>query len=55
MINRVLIEPVRRVDIFAVPVSLTYKGQRQFNTFVGGCFSLLLIVAFLTYSAISMH
>ena len=46
---------VRNVDMFAVPVSLTYKGKNRFNTFCGGCFSLLIILAFVIYSGIAMH
>ena len=40
---------IRSIDFFAVPVSLTYKGKKKFNTLAGGCCSLLLIVFFMTY------
>ena len=46
---------LRELDFFAVPVSLTYKGQRQFGTSVGGCFSLLLIILFTAYSVYTAH
>ena len=43
------------MDMFAVPVSLTYKGKTQFNTLCGGCFSLVIILTFVTYAGLSMH
>ena len=46
---------VRNLDLFAVPVSLTYKGKTQFNTLCGGCFSLVIILMFVTYAGLSMH
>ena len=46
---------MRSLDLFAVPVSLTYKGQRQFTTLLGGFFSLLIILSFLVFTAVSLH
>ena len=46
---------VRNFDLFAVPVSLTYKGKTRFTTLCGGCFSLFLIVCFFTYAGIALH
>ena len=43
------------MDLFAVPVSLTYKGKKSFSTLCGGCFSLVLIVGFLIYAGLSLH
>ena len=36
---------VQDCDRFAVPVELSYKGKRAFSTRLGGCVSLLLILA----------
>ena len=46
---------VRELDMFAMPVSLTYKGKRQFSTLLGGFCSLFLILVFMAYSAVTMH
>ena len=46
---------VRGLDFFAVPVSLTYKGKKKFSTMVGGICSLVLILGFVAYSAVTMH
>ena len=35
---------IKEKDIFAIPVQLTYKGQRKFNTMVGGCCTILLFL-----------
>lgn len=43
------------MDLFAVPVSLTYKGKKSFSTLCGGCLSLVLIVGFLIYAGLSLH
>ena len=40
---------IRNIDLFAVPVSLTYKGRKNFNTLAGGCFSVLLMLFFVSY------
>ena len=42
---------LRHLDLFAVRVQLNYKGQKAFNTAVGGCISLLLVLGFLAYAA----
>ena len=42
---------VSKLDLFALPVSLTYKGQRSFTTFGGGLLSILVVVAFLAYQS----
>ena len=46
---------VCNLDLFAVPVSLTYQGKTRFSTQCGGCFSLLLIIALLTYSSLLLY
>ena len=46
---------VRKLDLFAVRVQLSYKGQRAFNTATGGCISLLLVLSFLSYAAYELH
>ena len=35
---------VRSQDKFAIPVKLTYKGQRQFTTLLGGCCTILMLL-----------
>ena len=50
-----ILQAVRALDLFAVPVSLTYKGQKAFNTILGGCCSLLLIIGFVTFIAVNLH
>ena len=50
-----ILNTVRNFDLFAVPVSLTYKGKKRFNTLCGGCFSLFLILCFFSYAGISLH
>ena len=32
---------VKQQDLFAIPVQLTYKGERAFTSFCGGCVSIL--------------
>ena len=46
-------ELIKQQDLFGVPVQLTYKGERAFNTAFGGCLSLLLIVGMTTYFVFS--
>ena len=41
-------EWVREQDLFAVPVQLTYKNQKAFNTMCGGFCSLVLYLTFVT-------
>ena len=42
-------EQIRQRDLFGVPVQLTYKGERTFNTAYGGCCSILLVLGLCTY------
>ena len=49
-----VLNTVRNIDLFAVPVSLTYKGKKKFSTPCGGFFSLLIILAFLIYSGLTL-
>ena len=50
-----ILNKVRQLDLFAVPVQLTYKGQKGFNTLLGGFTSLVLIVILLTYSVVTLY
>ena len=45
---------VRGLDLFAVPVSLTYKGQKKFGTPCGGCFSIFIIICFMAYAGLTL-
>ena len=46
---------LRDLDLFAVPVGLTYRGRRKFGTFIGGFFSLFLILSFTGYAIYTLH
>ena len=35
---------VKQKDLFATPVQLTYKGERAFSSFYGGCCSILFVL-----------
>ena len=50
-----MLNAVRGLDLFAVPVSLTYKGNTKFNTLCGGCLSLVMILSLLTYAVMDLH
>ena len=38
-----------------MPVQLTYRGERAFNTVCGGCISILLIISLMVYCGIEFH
>ena len=38
---------IRNRDVFAIDVKLAYKGQKSFNTHLGGCCTILLYMAIL--------
>ena len=46
---------MRKLDLFAVQVQLSYKGERSFNTALGGFCSLLLVLCFLAYAAYELN
>ena len=37
-------EYFKKIDIFGVPVSLSYKGEQEFTTRCGGIVTLLIII-----------
>ena len=39
-------ERVREFDIFGTPVGVTYKGQASYQTGLGGCVTITLLVIF---------
>ena len=43
---------VREQDIFAIPVQLTYKGDKEFKTAIGGFFSILFYLTVAIYTAV---
>ena len=49
-----ILNKVRGRDLFAVPVSLTYKGKRRFNTLCGGCCSIFLLLSFTIYAVLDL-
>ena len=55
MIFKKLAKAIKSQDLFAIPVQLTYRGEKGFNTFCGGCISVLLIAGLSTYFALSLH
>ena len=42
---------LRERDLFGVPVNLTFRGRSEFQTQLGGCCSLLLILFAMCYFA----
>ena len=42
---------VKSQDMFAVPVQLTYRGERAFNTRCGGCISIIIGFGLMIYFA----
>ena len=44
---------MRKYDAISIPVGITYKGEREFNTFLGGCLTLL-IALYISIQCISM-
>ena len=46
---------VKRQDLFAVPVQLTYKGERGFTTFCGGCCSIMFVLIVMSLFAAYSH
>ena len=50
-----ILKKVRDLDMFAVPVSLTYQGKTKFGTLCGGFFSLFIILTFLAYAVITLQ
>ena len=44
----------RSIDLFAVPVSLNYKGKKKFSTVCGGVMSLLIFSIFTAYELMVM-
>ena len=41
--------------MFGVPVQLTYKRQKKFNTSCGGCLSILMVIGLTSYFAFELH
>ena len=46
---------VKRQDLFAIPVQLTYKGERAFSSFTGGCCSILFVLIAVAIFAHNSH
>ena len=46
---------VKDQDLFGIPVQLTYKGERAFNTVFGGCVSIVIIVSFTALFCVQLH
>ena len=42
-------------DLFGIPVQLTFKGDSAFNTFCGGCVSIIFIVTFTVIFCLQLH
>ena len=46
---------VRDNDVFAIPVRMSYKGNRQFNTILGGICTILFGLAVGSVFLINLH
>ena len=40
-----MMEFIQKCDLFAIDVNLTYAGQKKFNTLLGGCLTITLVLA----------
>ena len=49
------LEAIKGFDLFAQPVQLTHRGQTAFKTGLGGCVSLLLILAIVAGAIIQLE
>lgn len=54
MLKKSVANALESFDLFAQPVTLTFKGKRSFGTLIGGCLSLVIVLAFAAYSAVYM-
>lgn len=41
-----LVDFIRAGDMFGIPVTLNYRGNTHYNTFMGGCMSIILYLIF---------
>ena len=46
---------IKSQDMFAVPVQLSYRGAKSFNTVCGGLASIFLVLFLIAYFAFEMH
>ena len=46
---------VRELDFFAIPVQLTYKGNKEFNSAIGGLCSILFCLAVVIAMAVRIN
>ena len=40
---------IRQQDLFGIPVQLTFRGEKAFNTIAGGCVSILIVILLIAY------
>ena len=50
-----LSEAIRQFDLFARPVTLTYKGKRSYNTVLGGFLSITFVLVFTAFAILSLN
>ena len=46
---------IKGCDMFGLPVALTYKGEGKFKTAIGGCVSMVIILATIVYAAFQLN
>ena len=46
---------VKRQDLFAIPVQMTYKGERGFSSFIGGCCSIVFVLIVMALFGVYTH
>ena len=45
---------VRNLDFFCIPVSLTYKNEPYYTTYVGGCVSIIFGLSLISFVLINL-
>ena len=48
-------EKVKEQDFFGKPIQLTYKGDKEFNSSIGGCCSIILVIGALIIFCVDLR
>ena len=46
---------MKECDIFAIPITLTYKGDKEFQSIQGGIVSIICMLALIILGVIRLH
>ena len=50
-----VVKTIKGFDIYHIPITFTYKGEKSFNSFAGGVVSIIVVFGLIAFCGERLH